>query len=434
MKILQTIAAILIVCFFGINRVHSQSITLIFSGIKDGQPVTLDRIEIHNLDKGCDTTLYYPATSLLLQPLGIGDPLSVPLGFTVFQNVPNPAAGQTAVNLYQPEPGLVSIIVTELTGRQVASFHGELQQGYHTFEFTPGSFGSYLFTAGCSGVIQSIRIVSGLPGKEGLCKLDYAGTGPGEDLLKMAFPAGGFTFSPGDRLRYTGFYSTFTSVIEDAPQSNISYTFDFSATGTPCPGIPTVTYGGQVYHTVQIGTQCWFKENLNIGTRINGSLNQTDNGIMEKYCYDDNESNCNTYGGLYQWNELMQYEITQGAKGLCPDGWHIPTDAEWTALTNFLGGESVAGGKMKETGTAHWASPNYMATNSSGFTAFPGGFRYSSGSFNRLTYGANIWSSTEYSTTNAWYLWLFYDYLYGEHVYRLDWYKTYGFSCRCLQD
>ena len=85
---------------------------------------------------------------------------------------------------------------------------------------------------------------------------------------------------------------------------------------------------GQIYNTVQIGTQCWMAENMNIGTRINGSGDQTNNGTIEKYCYDDNEANCDTNGGLYQWNEMMQYTTMEGAQGICPAGWHIATDAE----------------------------------------------------------------------------------------------------------
>jgi uncharacterized protein (TIGR02145 family) len=188
---------------------------------------------------------------------------------------------------------------------------------------------------------------------------------------------------------------------------------------------------GKTYNTVLIGTQCWFLQNLNVGTRINGSQNQTNNGIIEKYCYSDNEANCNTYGGLYQWDELMQYVSTEGAKGLCPDGWHIPTDAEWSTLTTYLGGESVAGGKMKEAGTSHWASPNTGATNSSGFTALPGGYRDSDGSFYLLTYYAYFWSSSQYDATYAWYRGLNYNY---EFVGRYYYDKTLGFSCRCLQD
>lgn len=193
-----------------------------------------------------------------------------------------------------------------------------------------------------------------------------------------------------------------------------------------------ITYGGQVYTTVIIGTQCWMAQNLNIGTRIDGTSNQTDNSTIEKYCYADNTLNCATYGGLYQWNEMMQYSTTPGIQGICPTGWHLPTDAEWTTLTTYLGGESVAGGKMKETGTTHWASPNTGATNTIGFTALPGGNRHSSGAFNSISYQAHWWSSTEYSiTTSVWYRTLTY---VNTNVSRASLHKDYGCSVRCLKD
>ena len=196
----------------------------------------------------------------------------------------------------------------------------------------------------------------------------------------------------------------------------------------PC-GQLVVTYGGKNYSTIQIGTQCWFKENLNIGTRIYSGQQQTDNGIIEKYCYNDFESNCDIYGGLYQWDELMQYVIIEGARGLCPDGWHIPTDAEWSTLTTYLGGESVAGGKMKETGTTHWEGESAGTTNISGFTALPGGECYNGTGY--LRQEANIWSSTQDGANDARFRNLWYDI---DNVNRGDYYKYKGYSARCLHD
>jgi uncharacterized protein (TIGR02145 family) len=134
---------------------------------------------------------------------------------------------------------------------------------------------------------------------------------------------------------------------------------------------------------VRIGTQIWMGENLNVGTRIESTKDQTDNRIIEKYCYNDVEYNCDIYGGLYQWDEMMQYNppedtgtITGTIQGICPDGWHIPTQKEWLTLKDYLGGWYVAGGKLKEAGLAHWVAPNTGATNESGFTGLPGGWRY----------------------------------------------------------
>jgi len=140
------------------------------------------------------------------------------------------------------------------------------------------------------------------------------------------------------------------------------------------------------------------------------------------WCYDNDPANCATYGRLYDWETVL---------GVCPSGWHLPSDAEWTALTTFLGGVSIAGGKMKEAGTAHWSSPNTGATNSSGFTALPGGHRNSNGSFGNLTYSAYFWSATENASSSAWYRLLNYN---NESVNRYSNYKTNGFSARCVQD
>lgn len=186
-----------------------------------------------------------------------------------------------------------------------------------------------------------------------------------------------------------------------------------------------------VYNTVKIGTQCWMAQNLNLGNRINGSLDQINNGIIEKYCYNDLESNCDIYGGLYQWSEMMQYQTTEGIQGLCPTGWHLPSDAEWTVLTTNLGGLTISGGKMKEIGTTHWASPNTGATNSSGYTALPGGGRSGGVFFYVLTNTNLIWSSTQYDGTNSWSRRLYYN---SADVSRQYNYKSDGFSIRCIQN
>ena len=188
----------------------------------------------------------------------------------------------------------------------------------------------------------------------------------------------------------------------------------------------TITHGGQTYQTVIIGNQCWMAENLNIGTAIPGTQNQTNTGTNEKYCYNDNASNCDTYGGLYQWDEMMQYTTTPGAQGICPPSWHLPTDAEWNTLATYAGG----GGGLKEEYTFHWASPNTGATNTSGFTAYGGGYRHSSGSFGNLTYYGIFWTSTE-NGTNAveWYL----EYN-SAGVYHGPDNKVSGYSVRCIKN
>jgi uncharacterized protein (TIGR02145 family) len=204
-----------------------------------------------------------------------------------------------------------------------------------------------------------------------------------------------------------------------------------------CMGVPQWKCGdvlvdnrdGQSYSTVKIGYQCWMAENLNIGTRINGSANQSDNSTLEKYCYNDSTSYCDTYGGLYQWNEMMQYVTTQGSQGICPTGWHVPAYIEWVTLDEYLG--SDAGGILKETGTAHWNSPNTGATNEYGFTALPGGYHVTNGAFNNIGEYGIWWKSKSISAGNASTSTMGYNFSNIGHDSHL---KNDGLSVRCIQD
>ncbi len=210
-------------------------------------------------------------------------------------------------------------------------------------------------------------------------------------------------------------------------------------------GCGMISYGGQTYHTVIIGLQCWMAENLNIGTMINGSQDQADNGIVEKYCYNNDPANCEVYGGLYQWNELMNYtppgkSNPAGIQGICPAGWHVPSDAEFCQMETYLDATvncgnsgslgTTAGGKLKETDISHWTTPNTGATNRSGFTALPGG-RLSGGSFFNSTNFAFFWSASESSAGKGWH----HDMTYNKaEVNRSGINETNGYSARCCKD
>jgi uncharacterized protein (TIGR02145 family) len=205
-----------------------------------------------------------------------------------------------------------------------------------------------------------------------------------------------------------------------------------------------VTYAGESYPIVQIGTQCWFAKNLNVGTMINFSSsadNQTNNSTIEKYCYDNDTANCTTYGGLYQWAEAVQYQngatndtspspaFSGNVKGICPMGWHLPSDGEWSSLETFLGG-SFSGGALKSTSSL-WTSPNYGATNSSGFSALPAGASDTTGSYNTIGISTSFWTSTEFSSILAYGTLLNYNFSF---VQGLNDIKFFGRSIRCIRD
>jgi uncharacterized protein (TIGR02145 family) len=245
------------------------------------------------------------------------------------------------------------------------------------------------------------------------------------------------TFSPG-LLAYSASYYWKIVAHDNHGNTSESTVWTFTTVTEPiwqCGNTIVDERDGQTYSTIQIGTQCWTSQNLNIGNQIAGTNNPANNGTIEKYCFSNNAANCDVYGGLYQWNEMMNYTATPGVQGICPINWHLPTDAEWTILTTSLGFESVAGGKMKETGTTHWNSPNTSATNSSGFTGLPGGDRFDDGAFYVIGFNGYFWSSTEYSPinspVNAWNRGLFYN---TALISRTNNTKTYGFSVRCLKD
>jgi len=197
----------------------------------------------------------------------------------------------------------------------------------------------------------------------------------------------------------------------------------------PCPGVETVPYAGKTYNTVQIGDQCWLKENLNVGTKINSdslSDNQTDNGIIEKYCYDNDESNCATYGGLYQWDEAMQYTTQEGTIGICPSGWHIPTLAEFEALEDYVNDQAAPLVDESQNATA------YTPTNETGFSALFAGHRnLINGGFSYLGSVTYFWSSAERSSGQAHFRGLWDG---GSDVFQNFNFKSFGFSVRCLND
>lgn len=202
-----------------------------------------------------------------------------------------------------------------------------------------------------------------------------------------------------------------------------------------------LSYGGQDYATIKIGGQCWMAENLNVGVENGG---YGDEGIIGKYCWGNNSNNCNTYGGLYRWNEVMQYVTTEGAQGICPTGWHIPSDDEFKILEMELGltqaeadatgirgtnqGSQLAGNANLWNDGALENDPDF---GSSGFDGLPAGYKWTtSWGFSGIHTRTNIWSSSEDGTA-AWNRGV---YNTETGVDRSSNGKIVGFSARCVKD
>jgi len=197
-----------------------------------------------------------------------------------------------------------------------------------------------------------------------------------------------------------------------------------NTTTTPFVCGDVILYGGETYPTVLIGTQCWFQRNLNIGTRINGSQYQTDNDIIEKYCFDDDPANCTTYGGLYQWDETMQYVTAEETQGICPDGWHIPTYDDCTTLKAYVIDD---GNSIKAIGQGTGSG---LGTNTSGFSALPSGFLDDTGFQPFTTYYTDFWTTTTYGSSSAS---LYFYYTSSTMLLGSD-DEEFGFSVRCVKD
>lgn len=198
-------------------------------------------------------------------------------------------------------------------------------------------------------------------------------------------------------------------------------------------GTTVTDIDGNVYHTIKIGTQVWMVENLKVTKYNDGTpiplasdssawSNQTTPG----YCWYKNDAptNKNTYGALYNWSTVKTGK-------LCPSGWHVANNDDWATLIGYLGGESVAGHKLNESGSAHWQRPNAGATNESGFTALPGGCRSNDGTFSYIGYYGYWWSHNEYDTYSACFINMYYC---NGYAYQFHCNKNGGCSVRCLKD
>ena len=438
---------------------------LTFTAQNQGQYVPLDSILIENLTQGGDTTLYAPDTVLVLDYVaGIGNNEAIiENGFSVSQNYPNPFTGKTEINLYLLEKEFIKINVRDILGRELAKYENMLNQGKHSFAFYPSNEMYYILTVTGKQTSKTIKMLNTNINTDytGNCKIIYNGhddnaIGIKSQRLRRVATAlaekavNDFGFGIGDELKYTCYSDIGEMTIIDSPTGNQTYTFHYS--GNFCPGMPTITdIDGNMYNTVLIGNQCWMKENLETTTYRNGTSipNVTSDTAWENLTtgayvwYDNDISWKGPYGALYNWF------ATVDANGLCPTGWHVPTNDEWTALTDFIGGtgfqhgnelkscrqvNSPLGGGCNTTEHPRWNEDiglgNY-GTDDYGFSGLPGGYREFFGAFEDVGDIGTWWSSSEGAPYYTWFRSLGY-YFSGISV-NSD-YKPSGFSVRCLRD
>jgi uncharacterized protein (TIGR02145 family) len=346
-----------------------------------------------------------------------------------------------------------------------------------TISGTPSSLGTFSYNIPLSGVCDCVN-ATGTITVIAPCAAGAASTTPTLRVNTALTPITHTTTSATGIGSATGLPSgVFASwdsnviTISGTPSASGNYNYTIPLTGIGCTssnatGTITVAAAacgsvssvsdieGNSYNTVSIGDQCWTKENLRVRRYNDSTEIKFDNsggkggwsgqtwsgltyGAYTLYEYDSigNYSFLSTYGYLYNWYAAKGI-VTTGStvyKNICPTGWHVPTYTAWDTLTTYLGGESVAGGKMKSTGFDYWDDPNTGATNVSGFSAHPGGYRNSDdGSFSTNRIFARFWSATENSANSkAWYRYLYF--LSGVMSSNYN-NKLVGASVRCLRD
>lgn len=347
-------------------------------------------------------------------------------------NAATGGAGAFTVNLTGLTPGTQYHVVAFATNSAETGYGSEV-----TFTTSPVALATVTTAATVTSITEAAAVSGGTVSANGGGTITARGVCWGTSA-NPTLGVGNFTTESGE-------LGTFTSNITGLEDGTVYYVraYATNSAGTAYGSTSVkfltkvVDVDDNLYNTVEIGTQIWMAENLKT-THFNNEdpisevqlPNDWINLNTAAYCWYNNDEATygSVYGALYNW-----YAVEDGT--LCPEGWSVPTDEDWTALTTFLGGESVAGGKLKEEGTTHWLTPNTDATDEFGFTALPGGFRYRlDGNFNDLGELSYWWTSTEdvfNPSTHAYHRQMFYD---QASVYRAAAYKTAGKYIRCIKD
>lgn len=413
----QMLIAIL---FFALIKMQAQNYLIDFAG--SGASTTIDSVKVENLTQGTLLTIAGADQLQLLGQLTGLLPVSQPFANQLLI-YPNPAAAAIRATFVVPVDCNAAIELIDNHGKGLHKMQKHLTKGRQSLTINGLGAGIYFLQIQAEAFMYSGKIISCNTTGESL----HIAFGEAEPLitgvLKHSDVVVQMQYTTGDLLKFTGYSADFSTVFMDVPTQSKTITFSF---------VPCTDYNNNHYTVVQICSQLWMAENLKATTYSNGEdipevtgAAQWDNLSTGAYCYfDNNPAYALTYGNLYNWFASVDN------RNICPSGWHVPTDNEWISLTSCLGGEAVAGGKMKEPGTVHWFSPNAGATNESGFTVIAGGNR-SFGNFDSMGYGGSFWSVTGIDDVFAWGRDIFY---YNTVANRHGTAKKNGLSIRCIKD
>jgi len=406
---------------------NAQNYNITFTGI--GSSSTVASIKVENLTTGLTRDLSGDDVLHLTGIVGIptiGDRQS-----SEIKIYPNPVTDNSLLEFYPPAAGDAIISIFEITGKVIAQIQSYLENSKQEFQISGLKSGYFLVnvrgksyqlsgkimsksTTNRNPVIERFRSDQAMDEKE-----------PDNELKGTQGRVVDMEYAIGQRLKYTGKSGNYTTILTDIPTQTKLISFNF---------MPCTDHDNNNYPVVEIGSQVWMAENLKTTTYSNGDIIGTTtppalditNETNPKYqwAYDADENNVPVYGRLYTWHAATDI------RSVCPDGWYVPRDADITLLTTFLEGETVAAGKLKETGITHWTTPNTGATDDAGFTALPGGMREINGTFKYIGMSFYLYSSSAYNTLNAWYRGIYYS---KADIIRGYAGKRYGLSIRCVK-
>jgi len=421
-KFLQLLLMMIFLMLLISFEIKAQNYFISFAGVAPNATVTYDSVLVKNLSTG-GSLMLYNGDLLQLGHLGINDSKHKDSDLKIY---PNPCLDNSDLIFSTLESGNINLAIIDISGKIVLSLSRHLNKGIHRFKVSGLHQGFYLVTINGKDYNYTSKLVcQSLSENEG--RIEYEGSNAFENNQNMNKTTNStilLEFNDGDQMLYQAFSYNYRKIVTDIPTYSKIITFYF----WQCTDVENNNYT-----TVDIGNQTWMAENLKTTRFRNGDTiaNIIDNIAWNNltsasYCdYNNISANSEVYGKIYNF-----YTVADTRK-LCPVDWHLPNDTEWSVLIANLGGEYVAGKKLKETTITHWQSPNAGTTNESGFTALPGGDRGNGGAFyDNGNYGF-WWSSTEDVSNKAW---IRYMQSANSIVSRFSFGKNYGFSVRCLKD
>jgi len=352
---------LLFLLIIALAKLQAQNYLISFAG--SGASVMVDSAIVENLTQGTRLTVENGNQLQLLGTLSASNPAEIKEGNSL--NIyPNPATDDIFVSFEATAMANASISVTDITGRNVASATALFSVGRQVIRISGLNNGIYAVQIHSEAFQYTGKMISQASSGKPVQIKPYrqAPVPSGAENIKNSAAVVQMQYNTGDLLKFTGKSGIYATVVMDVPTSGKTITFDFS----PCSD-----YDNNNYTTVQVGTQTWMEDNLK-------STHYSDGTTAEYYDYDHDLNNSLIYGRLYAWSAAMNGAASSNTnpsnvQGICMDGWHLPSVAEWQQLAAFLGGSTIAGGKLKETGNAHWINPNAGATDETGFTALPAG-------------------------------------------------------------